>query len=177
MKKYVLILFIMLLLASCAPAVVTPVTPVPTTSEMIEPGDTLGEMSFRIAKNRRDWGITFLSFCDAIETDFSPAVLTKECELPRLGRVFIGYGISGDSVSDLDALWPTLTWEMYFDEIPVNLPAFGTIDDSYGGYKYRSWNVELEKPSPGTHTLRFVVHKLADPAGATEMTWKITVKQ
>jgi hypothetical protein len=177
MKKLIFLLILVLFLTSCAPAVITPVSPVPTTIEMIEPGDRIDEMSFRIAKNRRDWGITFLSFCNEIVTDFHPEVLKEECELPRLGRVFIGYGISGDSVSDLDVLWPTLTWEMYFDEQPVNLSAFGTIDDSYAGNKYRSWNVVLEKPAPGDHVLRFVVHKVDEPDGFTEMIWNISVKQ
>jgi len=177
MKKRILILFALFLLASCAPAVVTPVVPVPTTTEMIEPGDTFGEMSFRMAKNRRDWGITFMSFCEVIVADFSsPAVHTRQCELPELGRVFIGYGVSGETREDVDELWSTLSWEMYFDEQSINLTAFGTIDDSYAGLKFRYWNVVLMKPAVGNHTLRFLVHPVDAPEDVTEMIWQISVK-
>ena len=176
MKKQVLFLLLIFMLASCAPAVVTPAVPVPTTVEMIEPGDTLGDMSFRIAKSRRDWGITFMSFCDVIVPDAPQGVFVEDCELPQLGRVFIGYGVGGETRDDVNKVWPTLSWEMYFDDQPVNLAAFGTIDDSYAGLKFRYWNVVLMKPAVGAHTLRFLVHPVDAPDEVTEMIWQITVK-
>jgi hypothetical protein len=63
-----------------------------------------------------------------------------------------------------------MTWELYLDGQQVNLDSFGTFDADLPqagvpGHdpnqevitKLRSWDVLLEQPTPGAHTLRSVL--------------------
>jgi hypothetical protein len=175
------LLTLLIFVSSCASPVSTPVTPLPTTVELIEPGDSVNGMSFRTAESRRDWGITLWSFCDLTFEPFASQQIEYVCGIPPLRWVFLGYGTSARTAEEVDAVWKTRAWEMEFDGQPVNLPAFGTIDDSYAGFKFRYWNVVLVAPQPGFHTLRYVVYESGCNCEAneqillTDIVWKVTV--
>ncbi len=69
--------------------------------------------------------------------------------------------------------------EMYVDEQPVDLAAFGTLEKAGGNRRF--WNVALDKPTSGKHTFRYVFHlsKPLDtgvhqfPAGTYDVTWVV----
>ncbi|KAF0108238.1 MAG: esterase [Anaerolineaceae bacterium] len=111
-------------------------------------------------------------FCDPFVTE--PGITMKECQVPALQSIFIGYGSLGNTVDELDAAWGSINWELYLDGQTVNLPAFGTIDqvDDSNASVLRLWNVVLEQPAPGVHTLRY----LSSEGGELyDITWIFTV--
>jgi glycosidase len=63
----------------------------------------------------------------------------------------------------LDEGWEALAWEVYVDDQALDLDAFGTWDfdwaaDENTPLKVRAWDLKLVNPTPGEHTLRYVVH-------------------
>jgi enterochelin esterase family protein len=138
---------------------------------MIEPGERVGDMALTTAQNEGGTEPQLFDFCDPYITESDPATITRECEVPAMPYYFIGYGIFADTTSELDAQWPTMAWELILDGHPVNLAAFGTMDLDWG-QQFRFWNVVLENPTPGEHTIRYTFSEFGDP---TDATWVFTV--
>jgi enterochelin esterase-like enzyme len=136
---------------------------------MLNPGDSLGSM--RLVASQGEYSTEIWSFCDPYITE--TGISSRECSLPSVESIFIGYGSLAGSTEELDAAWPSATWELYLDGLPVNLPAFGTFDQSQDvATILRSWDVLLENPLPGVHTLRYLS---AEGDAIYDTTWTITV--
>ena len=147
-----------------------PFTATPTTVHMIEPGDNIGDMV--VTNGQRDSATEIWLFCDPYL--FDPGVFTRECEVPAMQNLQIGYGTFADTSEELNTLWETITWELTLDDHQVDLSAFGTFDQDDeidGPVKVRMWNVVLDQLTPGTHTLRY----LFDEFGEYDVTWIFTV--
>lgn len=147
-------------------------TPNPEPEEgLINPGDRIGDMVLTIGQGE---GVTEIwEYCDPYITE--TGVIAKECKVPALQSLFIGYGSYADTTEELDVDWPSITWELFLDDQQVNLPAFGTFDkdDDMGGpVKLRSWNVMLEQASPGKHTLHYTISQNGE---TYDITWAFTV--
>ena len=107
---------------------------------MLNPGDSLGSM--RLVASQGEYSTEIWSFCDPYVTE--TGISSRECSLPSVESIFIGYGSLAGSTEELDAAWPSSTWELYLDGLPVNLPAFGTFDQSQDvATILRSWDVLL----------------------------------
>jgi hypothetical protein len=152
-------------------------SPVPPPDSRIRPGDWLGEMvlttappgDFAAFRQRYD----LFNGCDPAVT--RPGIYRRECEVLATLNLFIGYGIAAASTEELDDRWDKTTWELIFDDRPVNLARFGVIDldsDADGAPEQRLWNVVATHPPPGRHALRYVW--TADGA-TTAVTWIFTV--
>ena len=186
MKRLVLFTFKVLfagLLVSCAaptpvplPETLTPIPPfatpipVPLTMDMIKPGEKVGDMVLTIGQNGSMTEIW--EFCDPFVT--VPGVIMRECNVPALQSLSIGYGSLGSTVEELDAAWGLITWELFLDGQPVNLPAFGTIDqvDNSNASVLRLWNVVLYQPTPGKHVLHYIS---VEDGNKWDITWTFTV--
>ncbi|MBM3238720.1 hypothetical protein FJZ31_20710 [Candidatus Poribacteria bacterium] len=170
-----------------------PTTPIP--APMVKPGDKIGEMvvktGFEIGKTPQIW-----DFC------FPPTTLgvtTMECTVPALPELAIGIGWFAADEALRDSNWKAATWELQtIDGQQLDLNAFGTYDadvplTGLPGHdpneevivKVRGWDVVLEKPTPGLHTLHIVYHlnqQLYDgfavtEAGKYELIVNFTVKE
>jgi len=112
-------------------------------------------------------------FCDPFVAE--PGVFTRECEVPAIRNLLIGYGTFAGTTEELDSLWATISWDLTLDGHPVDLSAFGTFDQDDvldGPVKLRQWNVVIDKPTPGRHTLRYVCDEYGEPS---DVTWTFTV--
>jgi len=149
----------------------TPTLVPATIVPMIVPGDTLDKMivtTGEIGKFTEIW-----IFCDPLIAE--PGVFTRECEVPEMKNLQVGYGIFADTVEELDALWATFNWKLFLDGNPVDLSAYGTFDqdDVFDDpVKLRMWNVVLDQVTPGTHSLRYVFDEFGEPF---DVTWIFTV--
>lgn len=151
------------------------ITLIPTRAgSMLKPGDKSGDMVLTTGPSEGMKEIWM--YCDPFVTE--SGVFTKECGVPGIPDLFIGYGIVADTTGELDAAWPAMTWELTLDDHPVNLSAFGVLDqdDVVDGrpVKRRSWNVVLHQSTPGKHTLRYVLNESGKP---TDVTWVFTVNK
>jgi predicted esterase len=173
------------LLISCAAPTTPTISPTihPTTSPTVtstasnaslQPGDSIGEMVFEIAKDETGEPSIFIS-CSPYIAESDPHVIVRTCNFPEISYIFIGYGDIGDSTEALDAAWNTETWQLYFDGYTVDLPAFGYFDIDSDGYKNRFWNVAIDNLTPGEHTLRYVISPMDDSLEPYDITWIFTV--
>lgn len=159
MKRYTRFLWLILALGLIWPGSAWADSPV-------KPGDEIGPMvvttgGFEI--------VPIWAFC--VPAFLNPGVTTTECNVPALPELAIGHGWWAADETLRDASWEATTWELYLDDQQVDLDAFGTFDadlpqTGLPGHdvneevitKLRSWDVVLEKPTPGAHTLRSVLH-------------------
>jgi hypothetical protein len=86
-------------------------------------------------------------------------------QIPVGTKVNVSVGIFDPTFSGkLDSLWSGHTYEMFINDRPVNLEAFGAIDISHPAVgKMRYWNVMLVASEPGKIT---VTAKGAEASGA-----------
>jgi hypothetical protein len=91
-------------------------------------------------------------------------------------------GLADKSSSAVERDWVAVakSWQVFLDGKKVDLPSFGTMPDrsfygpSVGGPVFvREWNLELVEPTPGEHTLRYVVYRAKHQEDAT---WTFTVE-
>ena len=142
----------------------------------IEPGDRVGEMVVTTGVSQSP-GI--FEFCPPIV--LKPGVYSRECTVPAVPQLFIGYGTFEKTTTALDREWnaDAKSWQAFLDSRKVDLASFGTMPDrsfyeaSVGAsVVLREWNVSLVEPAPGEHTLRYVVG-VKDPV---DITWTFTVQ-
>jgi hypothetical protein len=119
---------------------------------------------------------------------FCKAVLPKAgryhrtCFVPRVERLFIGYGDWERKEKDLDAVWRQLRWDLWFDGRRVDLPRFGTSERNLyyfapaGGKNVilREWSVTLVGVTSGKHVIRY--RTASRSSGTTDATWTVTVR-
>ena len=139
----------------------------------IEPGDRAGDMIVTTGSSQSP-GI--FDFCEPIV--LRPGVYSRECTVPAVPQLFIGYGPLEKTKPQLDRVWDAQTWEAYLDGREIDLASFGTMPDRSfflpalgSAVVLREWNVLLVEPTPGEHTLRYVTSG-AEPA---DTTWTFTV--
>lgn len=155
---------------SGAPATVTPTAPRPP----LGPGDTVGEMVIRIARD--DTGEpSIFNYCVPVITPSDPSPLVRECNVPASQYLFIGYGDFAKTLVELDAIWKRESWEMYLDGDPVDLSAFGTVVTSFGSDQLRLWNIAIDNPTPGLHKLRYVIRQADSSDQPMDATWIFTL--
>jgi predicted esterase len=116
------------------------------------------------------------SACDPVVGPSDPAVMQRECHMPALPELFIGLGDVAPTMSEVLQGWNQETWEMWLDDQPIDLAAFGTLDVDYQAFKGRLWNVMLLDATPGVHTLRYTIAGMAGSAGPIETTWLLTIE-
>jgi poly(3-hydroxybutyrate) depolymerase len=168
MKKIArLILFVLLIniVGACATADSSPT--------LLYPGDKIGEMTLS-ARQAESVEFSIFSYCDPFLAETDPPVVVKECQVPRLTYLVIGYGEYAGTQEELDASWQSKSWELYVDGKQVDLSAFGTFDVDLGE-KVRAWKVTLENLSPGVHNLRYIIRSLDGESEPDDVTWKFTV--
>jgi hypothetical protein len=111
-----------------------------------------------------------------------PGVSSRECKLPAVPQLFVGPGLSDRSSSALDRGWDAVatSWQVFIDGRKIDLRSFGTMpnrsfyEPSVGAPVFvREWNLLLVGPTPGDHTLRFVVFRAKD---RQDVTYTFTVE-
>lgn len=134
------------LIVSCAPSLSTTAPPLTSTGseDMIEPGDMIGEMVVRTAKDESETEPAIWDSCDMLLAELAEAKKV-ECTVPFHPQYFLPSGVVDSDEEQLNSFWKTLTWEISINGQPIDLDSFGTID-ALGG---RFWNVVLENPTPG----------------------------
>ena len=120
-------------LSSCAQP-----TPAPT-NKMIEPGDQIGDFLITTGKPGEvtyQWELDSTKGASANETLIDVDWGTN---------VNVSMGVYDETRSGkLDSTWAGFTYEMFIEDHPVNLPAFGTIDTDHPVVgKMRAWNVVI----------------------------------
>jgi hypothetical protein len=96
--------------------------------------------------------------------------------VPAVPQLFVGPGLADTSSSALERDWDTeaTSWQVFLDGRKIDLPSFGTMpvrsfyQPSVGAPVFvREWNLELVAPTPGDHTLRWVVYRAKDQQDVT----------
>lgn len=160
-----------------AQAPTAPQTFVPSTVKLIEPGGKIGEMVVRIGRYDSADISSIFNSCSAMIDESDPSVIVRECTVLETDYLFIGYGMFASSPDELNIDWDSYSWELFLDELSVDLPAFETFDDKWESYTRRQWNIAIENPSPGAHTLRYVITSKDSSDEFYDVTWKFTIAE
>ncbi|HEX6036200.1 MAG TPA: hypothetical protein VFY83_17300 [Anaerolineales bacterium] len=135
-----------------------------TDNSMLNPGDEIDGMVITTGAAEAP---PLWAFCPpASETDNT---VTMDCELPPLPKLAIGhtFGAADRALQTLD--WSEATWKVSLDGHLVDLSAFGTYDFVFPDLSkppspirevfrnMKIWDVMLENPTPGMHTLHGIV--------------------
>jgi hypothetical protein len=144
----------------------------------VGPGGTIGAMTLASGIEQKADSEIWL-FC---RPDIpKPGRYLRTCSVPRVQRLFIGYGDWERTRKAVDSVWKQLTWDLWFDGRRVSLSRFGT---SYrtlyafpaaGGKNVilREWNVNLIGVTRGRHVIRY--RSASRSVGTTDATWTFTV--
>jgi len=141
MKKLVyltsIVLFAMIL-GACAKATPQPV------QEMINPGDKIGGF---LITTWEEGDVTYIWDVDCDESNEA----NYSCKSTVGTKVSISAGIYDDTRSGkLDDYWSNHTYELFIENRPVNLQAFGFRDINHPAVgKMRLWNVMIIAAKPG----------------------------
>jgi hypothetical protein len=146
-------------------------------SDPLGPGDRLGRMAL-VKGTVATADQQLFDICD-------PVVLTsgrfhRRCGVvPRVKRLFIGYGLFG-LPREINDAWAQTTWAAWLDGRRIALRAFGTSDRTLYAFPpagsknvtLREWRVMLVGVTLGRHTLRY---RSQDASGIGDTTWTFTV--
>jgi hypothetical protein len=127
---------------------------------MLRPGDTIDEMVITTGAAEAS---PLWAYCSLPQENTQ--VTTMDCDIPPLTKVAIGYvfGLNDEELQSLDR--STLAWELFLDDHPVDLAAFGTYEFAVPGLanhpsqvrevfrKMTVWDVVIENMKPGRYTL------------------------
>jgi hypothetical protein len=143
----------------------------PGAEALINPGDKIGSMTVTTGQGSAD----IFSFCDPLA---EPGVEIRECTVPLVPSLGIGWGNLADSADQQESEWQAQTQELILDGYPVNLPAFGTVDSNIPQGHLRTWNIMIEGLTSGEHTLHYIVHQKqpGNEDSVWDTTWVFTVK-
>jgi hypothetical protein len=147
-------------------------------AHLIRPDDQVSGM---LVKTGEGTETTIFDYCDPFTE--GPGVYVRDCIVPPIPDLKIGWGWIEESEDVLNSIWETLNWEMTLDGSQIDLPAFGTRDRSLilgGGWVIlREWNIVLDKPTVGEHTLHYIVRDNQPEAEdtTTDMTYHFTVTE
>jgi hypothetical protein len=116
-----------------------------------------------------------------------PGIYARDCQVPQLPRLMIGYGNIAATPDLLEQEWQAQRWQLYLDGWQVDLAAFGTLPDKHivepaagGDVWLREWSITLVNPTPGAHTLRYVSEQSPAgdaPVGTIDAIWTFTIVQ
>jgi hypothetical protein len=144
------------------------------------PGDKIGTMTLvRGNEHEADqelWG----TYCAPLIP--KPGRYNRTCRVvPRIVRLFIGYGDLESTMKASASAWKKLKWESWLDAHPIDLPRFGTdvrtLDTVQVGGKnaiLREWSVIVNGATPGRHVIRY---RSESRSGITDATWTFTVQR
>ncbi len=125
---------------------------VPASSETdrIEPGDTIGDFTITtgVAGN---FTYGFSIQCSQLEQG-----TTYRCEIPIGEAINVSTGLLDTTGSGkLDEVWAHSNYQMFINDRPLDLEAFGTIDYAHPQMgKIRFANVVIKTEKPGEITVR-----------------------
>ena len=130
-------------LGACAKATSQP------TDETIKPGDKIGDF---LVTTGDEGEITYTWDLGCVKKGEGE---TYTCKATTGTKVNISVGIYDDTFSGkLEDLWASHTYELFIENRPVNLQAFGFIDVIHPQVgKMRHWNVVIFTDKPGEITL------------------------
>ena len=130
-------------LSACAKATSQP------AGETIKPGDKIGD--FLITTGDED-EITYTWDLDCVKEGEGE---TYSCQATTGTKVNVSVGIYDEYFKGkLEDFWASHTYEMFIENRPVNLQAFGFIDVFHPKVgKMRHWNVVILTDKPGEITL------------------------
>ena len=170
---FVFLLLVASVTISCSGATSSIASPAPN-SFMLQPGKTLGEAVLETAKDETGEPDVF-TYCDPIIAESDPRVMVRTCNVPQLPYLFIGYGELANTQEELESLWKTKSWHLYFDEHAVDLASFGFFDIDWEGYRLRRWKIAVENLSPGEHSLRYIISSYNSQELLEDITWVFTM--
>jgi hypothetical protein len=145
----------------------------------VRPGGKIGTMTLvRDIEDRADDEIW--RFCKAVIP--KPGRYRRTCFVPRVERLFIGYGDWERTRKSLDSVWRQLKWDLWFDGRQVDLPRFGTSERTLyyfppaGGKNVmlREWSVVLVGVTSGKHSIRY--RSESRSLGTTDATWLLSTR-
>ena len=144
----------------------------------VDPGGKIGDMAL-VTGTASDADLKFFDVCDPII--LKPGRYLRSCAIPRVPRLFIGYGTFEPTRKALESDWKQLKWDFWLDRRRVNLAAFGTSDRTLYGFPaaggknviLREWKVILLGVTPGKHTIRY--RSEGPSLGTTDATWAFRV--
>ena len=124
------------------------------------PRGTIGAMTLVRGSEFEADGELWGGYCDPFTP--TPGRYRRTCRVvPRIHRLFIGYGDLEATMKASASAWKQLKWQMWIDGHPIDLPSFGTdvrkLYNVQGGGKnefLREWSVILTGATPGTHLIR-----------------------
>ena len=163
--------------ATSLPPALTPTATAEPEPEGLKPGDAVGDLVLKTAPDESAIEALLWDYCDPTVGTEQGEPAFKECEVPQFPYLFIGNGMGGSSpmsAEELDAIWQEIKWQLFIDTAPVDLEAFGTID--VWNNSIRLWNIAIEIPATGEHTLRYVISPEETPLMSYETTWAVTIK-
>jgi hypothetical protein len=119
----------------------------------IQPGDKIGDMEF-INDYEKCPAPNYNDICGG----FQP-LADGTCEIPPdMPKFWISTGWSEETEDELEWAWDDAKWSLTFDGYKVDLPAFGTFDMVLDGLPTRAWNVCINNPKAGKHTVVYKIH-------------------
>ena len=126
-----------------------------------KPGIDIEDMT--VEENSRNLSTPVLSkYCgDYYSFSNEPGTQSFACEVPLSPRVEIGFGWGAKDTSVFESNWNAMTWELYIDEVQINLDEFKqqklSGKDSAGHQVTGlGWSMDLVNLSPGEHNLRLL---------------------
>ena len=131
---------------------------------MLVPGDKIGEM---VLERTPSLTPSLWNYCPVAPGPMGwsgePGGQSIDCTMPWQPEVEIWSIWWAKDRELLDEGWGALDWEIYVDDQPLDLDAFGTWDfdwaaDEATPLKVRAWDLMLANPTPGEHMLRYVAH-------------------
>jgi predicted esterase len=172
LSVFVFLLLVAIVTVSCASPATSTASPT-LNPPMLKPEDSLGEAVVEIAKDETGEPDVF-TFCDPLITESDPRVIVRTCTVPQLPYLFIGYAELANTQEELESLWKAKTWQLYFDQQPVDLQSFGFFDMNWQRYRLRRWKIAVENLPPGEHSLHYILTS-ADPQKTEDITWVFTI--
>jgi hypothetical protein len=145
----------------------------------VRPGGKTGTMTLvRGIERRADDEIW--RFCKALIP--KPGRYRRTCFVPRVERLFIGYGEWERTQKALDSVWRQLRWALWFDGRRVDLPRFGTSERTLyappgaagKNVILREWSVNVVRVTSGKHVIRYRIASRS--RGTTDAIWTLNVR-
>ena len=144
----------------------------------VGPGGKIGTMTV-VRGTSLQADLKFFDLCDPVI--LKPGRYLRTCRVPRVRRLFIGYGDFEPTRKALERDWKQKRWSLWVDGRPVSLPAFGTSDRTLVSFPaaggkdvvLREWRVILVGATAGRHTLRY--RSRTASARTTDATWRFVV--
>jgi hypothetical protein len=150
MKRIVYITLFALLsiiIGGCGKVTQQPSEATPNLSDLkINPGDKIGDFLITTGEGED------IFFMSKVHCPYDSSTGIESCEEPVGTKVNVGIAVYDDDPSSgktLDEYWSEQTHEMFIEDRPVDLQAFGTVDFSSVIGTVRVWNVVVTTAKPG----------------------------